>query len=716
MKILKKVLLVILITQVSVLTNAQDFITNPDSILYLPGISEPDSSWNDIGFDDSAWKLGTGIIGFGDVVNTEISPVQTFYTRSYFNIDSKENFEEMIMYCDFDDGFVAYINGVEFARVNLGEFVSKTTYNQLTDRSHDGGSIHESENPVLGYYIDKAFIDSVFIEGQNVLSIEVHNDSVNGSDLSFKGNLVDRTGVVHYIFDRFARYKKCVELDSTKLPIIVIESNEYGIPHKRIEVPGTIGIIDNGVGNYNKPGEPFNGHSGPIQIEVRGESSAIFPKRSYDFELRDEQDKDTSISLLGMPRGSDWILQGPFADKSQIRNAMIYELGRRTGHWTPRVKFCEVIINGEYVGLYNLMEKIKRDSNRINIAKLRETEIEGSDLTGGYILKYDKPGGLFIVYPKESNLQPEQENYILNLFYEYDTVLNSDIGLDSEIGYKKYIDENSLIDYIIIAEFAKNCDSYLFSSYLYKDKIDRDERIKFGPLWDFDLCFGNSIWQDGHQTYNWQFDFPLNNKFNIQRLFEDPNLVDQFEDRWFELRDGMLHIDSLFSMIDSLTSYLAEPLRRNYEVWPLESKGIFYPAYIAPNYSAEIDSVKTWISERVAWMDNNISDIYYPVTDYTSSYQEYLTENNSFEADVYPNPFTKEFYINLNIPKSGNLLVELINIQGKVTNIIDDVYVEQGSYKVYWTKGAENLTPGMYLISIKIDGMLYGHLQVLNME
>jgi hypothetical protein len=717
----KHILLVfILLSILSAYSQDSYFMNRIDSVRYFPATSEPNLNWRQISYDDSSWELGGGIIGFGDITDIKINPVNSLYTRSYFNIESIDDYNEIILFCDFDDGFAAYINGVEFARVNLGNFGSEIAFNQLADRSHEGQLVKfandEIAHPVMGYYIDKAFIDSVFVVGQNVLSIQVHNDSINGSDLSIFGGLVNRTGIEYNIFDLFARYKKSVQLDSSILPIIKIESNEHGIPFKRIEVPATLGVINNGAGKYNKPGDTNYEHFGNIQIEVRGESSAIFPKRSYDFELRDAEDKDTSVALLGMPRESDWILQGPFADKSQIRNALIYELGRKTGHWNPRVKFCEVILNGEYLGLYNLIEKIKRDSNRINIAKLRDTEIEGTDLTGGYILKYDKPDGeiVNIVYPKEKNLQPEQQNYILNFIEEYESTLYSNDGLNEDTGYKKYIDENTLVDYMIIAEFAKNCDSYLYSTYFYKNKIDRDNRIKFGPLWDFDLCFGNSIWQEGFLTYNWQFDYPLNDAFHITRLFEDPSLVDKFEDRWFELREGMLHTDSIFSMIDSLTSTLSEPIKRNFEVWPVENKGVFFPVYIAPDYRSEIDSIKAWITKRVTWMDENISTIYYPVTEFTNT--ESTLADKSFEASVYPNPFTNEFLIDLVMPESGKLLVELIDIQSRTVDVIENTQILEGEYKIYWNQGNNEIPQGLYLIKISMNGKFYHHLRVLRID
>lgn len=723
MKILKIYLFLMALLCQNLTSSGQSLLTDSTNIRFFSPTNELDQSWKLSGFDDSNWSRvqGEHILGYGDFffdigdplfVKTE--ETGSLYVRTFFNVESKDSLKELNFICDYDDGFVAYINGVEFARINMGKSGSKTTLNQTAERSHDLEFVRNDMYPVSGFYVDQEFIDSNVVNGENVLAIEVHNDSIDGSDLGFFGVLLDITDVPFRIFEFSHRYKKIIPLDSTHLPIVVIETDEYGIPYRKdsgkwVEVPATLGII-NGDG-YNKLSDSYE-HFGNIDIQYRGESSSSFPKLSYDIELKDDEGKDTSISLLGMPREADWIIQGPFADKSQIRNALFYELARKTGHWTPNVEFCELVINGHYVGLYNLIEKIKRDSNRINIGKLRPEEISGTDLTGGYILKYDKPGTLQIVYPKEKNLQPEQEEYILNFIDDYEKVLYSSSGLDPYEGYSKYIDDSSLIDYIIISELGKNCDSYLFSTYFYKNKDDRDPRLKFGPIWDFDLSMGNSIWQDGFQTFDWQFEYYQNKRFHIKRLFEDPELVNHFNERYTELRQGFLHKDSLFNRIDELVVELREPLERNYEIWPLIDEGLFFPAYFVYSYNEEIDYIKTWLTNRLEWMDANIGEIYYPVTDYPGLEVDQFGSDD-FSAEVYPNPVVNEMIIDVNIKESASLDVELIDIQGKTVSVIESTVVDPGSYKIYWSRTNQKLKNGLYIVSIKLDGEVYSHLKVI---
>lgn len=691
-------------------------ILSDTAFKYFIGNSEPDKNWNTLHFDDSGWQTGYHSIGYGDGDDTTIiNHTTSVYTRIPFNVENKDKINGLVLILDFDDGFVASVNGIEFARVNMGAFGSETTYDQLSDRSHEAEIYRHGygQGMVLGYYIDDTIVSNHLTNGVNILSIEVHNDSVNGGDLSLNYGLLNLDGFYN-IYNFVSRYKRSVELDSTELPIIKIETNEFGIPYKRIEVKGKIEIINNGLGKYNKPVDPISGYSGPIEIEQRGESSADFPKKSYNFETQDEDGNDTSIALCGLPKENDWILQGPFADKSQIRNALIYELGRKTGHWAPRVKFVEVILNGEYIGLYNLIEKIKRDSARVNVKKLKENEISGNDLTGGYIVKYDKGASkLQIVYPKDNDIQEAQIEYINGFFDKYEKTLFSNDGLDPEIGYKKYLDIPSFIDYTIIAEFAKNCDAYLYSSYMYKDRDDINPKIQYGPLWDFDLCFGGAYWQNGSIIDEWQFDFSSNRRFNHKRLFEDPGLVDQFQKRWFELRETCLHPDSIMNMIDDRVNTLKSPIERNYQVWPVITKSLFFDVYQVNNYEEEILHIKQWIDERSKWIDENIASIYYPVTRYESEINVPISEH--VVQKIFPNPFTNEITIELKQYDNRNISVHIISVDGKVLEVIPSTYFDAGTYYIHWVS-PEYLQNGLYILEIKADNQIREQYKIIKFK
>jgi hypothetical protein len=176
---------------------------------------------------------------------------------------------------------------------------------------------------------------------------------------------------------------------SSNLPIVIIETNGQTIPDEpKINVD--MGIIYNGPGQMNYITDPYNEYDGIVGIERRGNSSQYyFPKKQYAFETRDSLSMNLNVSLLGMPEENDWILHAPYSDKTLMRNVLAYKMASDLGDYASRTAYCEVVINGDYKGVYVLMEKIKRDVNRVNITELDENDIAGDSLTGGYMVKIE---------------------------------------------------------------------------------------------------------------------------------------------------------------------------------------------------------------------------------------------------------------------------------------------------------------------------------------
>jgi hypothetical protein len=183
-----------------------------------------------------------------------------------------------------------------------------------------------------------------------------------------------------------------ISLVSSNLPIVVINTHGQWISDEP-KITADMGIVDNGPGNRNRPTDPYTGYEGKIGIETRGSSSEAFPEKRYAVETRDASGDDLKVSLPGLPEESDWVLSAPYCDKSLIRDVVLYSLARKLGRYVSRSRYCELVLNGEYVGVYILLEKIKRDKNRVNITKIAETDTSGDALTGGYIVKIDKTEG-----------------------------------------------------------------------------------------------------------------------------------------------------------------------------------------------------------------------------------------------------------------------------------------------------------------------------------
>ena len=373
-----------------------------------------------------------------------------------------------------------------------------------------------------------------------------------------------------------------------------------------------------------------------IGIEIRGSSSQFFEKKSYGVETWDTNNEDIDTDLGGFPEEEDWILYGPFSDKSLIRNVLIFQLSNAIGMYGSRTDFYELTINDKFLGTYVLMEKIKRDKNRVNISKNLD-----EDISGGYIIKIDKPPdegytsansfsskfdtrGSYVgasdikflyTYPKSSEISNDQKNYIKNYLNDFEEALLSSNFQDPELGYQKYIDIDSFVDFLKLFEISKNIDAYRISTFMHKDK---NQKLKMGPIWDFNLGFGNVNYCDAEITSGWSYKFNdvcggdnWKVPFWWNRLFEDPAFVSKLKNRWSDLRTNILSDQNLQDRIDEITNFLIEhnAPRRNFDKWTIIGKYVWPNNYIGNNYGEEISYLKNWLEKRVKWMDEEINSL-----------------------------------------------------------------------------------------------------------
>ncbi len=381
--------------------------------------------------------------------------------------------------------------------------------------------------------------------------------------------------------------------------------------------------------------------TGRMGIEIRGASSQLFPKKSFGFETRNDANEDLDISVLGFPEEEDWILYAPYSDKSLIRNMLIYDLSRDIGQYASRTKFVEVAINDFYLGVYVFMEKLKRDSNRIDINKLREDENSGEDLTGGYILKIDKTAGtnlgegyndqnsfvsaispsnsilgqeINFMYeePDAEDITVEQKAYISNYMGDFERALASEDFTNSETGYETYIDVDSFIDFFLLNELSNNVDGYRLSTFMHKDK---NEKLKMGPIWDFNLAFGNADYCAGGTSNVWAYRFNERCSedfwqvpFWWERLLEDPLYVAKLKSRWNDLRGSSLSNGAIFAKIDSYVTVLNKSggVNNNFTAWPVLGTYVWPNNFVGNSYSEELGYLTNWMENRLQWLDTEI--------------------------------------------------------------------------------------------------------------
>lgn len=500
---------------------------------------------------------------------------------------------------------------------------------------------------------------------------------------------------------------------SSNLPIIVINTNGVTIPNEP-KITADMGIIYNGVGVRNNLTDPHNNYNGKIGIELRGSSSQMFPKKQFGIELRDAAGIGISASLLGMPSEEDWVLFAPYNDKSLMRDVLAYKLGRDLGRYAPRTRFCEVVLNGDYVGVYVLIEKIKRDDNRVKVAKLNPDEISGDDLTGGYIIKIDKESGsgnggwssTFFPpnrsgnqqiyyqydYPSAADMVTEQRNYIRQYVNNFETSLMSATSADPVNGYAKYMDVDSFVDFFIMNEVSKNVDGYRLSTYLYKKKDSDGGKLHMGPLWDFNLGFGNANYCTQGNPEGWVTNFNTICSqdywlipFWWDKLYQDGAYRNKLAARWDYLRANQLETTRVLTFIDSVANVLnAESQQRNFQRWPVLDKYVWPNYYIGPTFGAEIIWLKNWVTSRLSWMDTNMPRLITAV------------ENNpkDFSIEVFPNPFNDYVQINYNLITPGTFSVVITDVLGRPVKIMSEFKEEPGSYQAQVSM--QNLSNGTY--------------------
>ncbi|MBI3509531.1 MAG: CotH kinase family protein [Bacteroidetes bacterium] len=520
-------------------------------------------------------------------------------------------------------------------------------------------------------------------------------------------------------------------LSSSNLPIVIINTlNSQSIPDSP-KIQADMGIIYNGFGVRNYMTDPWNNYNGRIGIELRGSSSQMFPKKSYGLELWDTMNWPHNAPLINMPSENDWALIANYSDKSLMNNKLSYDLSREMGWWAPRAENVEVVLNGEYQGVYLLVEKIKRDSNRVNIAPMTITNTSGDALTGGYIIKIDKGTGtggggwtspfapasatsgqtIFFQYdtPSDVTINIPQQAYIQAYVDSFETALAGPNFANPNTGYAKYIDVNSFIDYFFVNEMSHNVDGYRLSTYLFKDRYSRGGKLVMGPVWDYDISWGNANYCNGNNTAGWAYQFGnycsgdyWQIPFWWDRLMQDPAFRDKVRCRWEELSQTILSPTYLHNYCDSMALYLNESEQRNFFVWPTLGTYVWpNPSPIPTTYQGEVDELKNFITGRYTWLDANM-----PGT-LNGCNVAGVNENSSGNSDAaFPNPFTGTVNLSIYLRDPAPVHMELYNSLGQLVQP-EVVLQHNGGTQTLVFKTEEDLPAGMYLLRIRTGNLVW---------
>lgn len=335
-----------------------------------------------------------------------------------------------------------------------------------------------------------------------------------------------------------------------------------------------------------------------VQIKGRGNATWRYPKQPYRLKFAEK------VSLLGMPKDKSWVLLANYKDRTSLRNWMSFFISSLSNlEYTPRSKFVELILNGEYYGTYQLCEKLKISNNRVNV---------GED---GYLLEFDEYAKIeedarciyteHLRHPinvKEPECEYGDKKYeaIKNYILTAESVLYSDNFKDPENGWRKYLDEESFIEWYWVNEITKNLDGFRCSSTFFNKMPEG--KLKIGPVWDFDHSFGDYVDKDyGSETYYgwWIKDFGW-----YKRLFEDELFSMKVSDRFNYFYSNK---EILIDEINNQANYLKYSIEENDAKWATLYHPFSSDSDVWGSYINEVQYLKLWLMNRLEWMRNEIN-------------------------------------------------------------------------------------------------------------
>ncbi len=422
---------------------------------------------------------------------------------------------------------------------------------------------------------------------------------------------------------------------NSNLPLIILDSYGHKMSHDQ-KAPVSVRVIDVQGGRSRLAGPAEI--AGVGELNIRGNTSMRFPKKSYHLKTLNDANEPLKAPLLGLPKEHDWVLYAPYVDKTMLRDVLGYELSNAIGRYAARTRFVEVFLNengghlspSHYRGVYVLVEKIKRDKNRVPIAKLGPEDNTEPNVSGGYIFKKDHteradtPEGFvpmmaqslaarqqrfvssqgttfFYVEPKPAEITPAQRAWLRRYINTFEKNLYGENFRDPKTGYPAYLDVDSFIDHHWLVELSKNIDGFRFSTFFHKD---RGGKIYMGPIWDWNLTFGNATPREGFNPEGWYWPQLDDQQYSwFRRLFEDPDFAQRYADRWGELRANQFSVAHLHARIDYWAGVLAEAQARNYKRWRILGEHVWPNNFVGQSYDEEIDYLKQWVEKRYRWID-----------------------------------------------------------------------------------------------------------------
>ena len=422
------------------------------------------------------------------------------------------------------------------------------------------------------------------------------------------------------------------EWERFSLPVLLIDTPGTGTPipdEPKLDVRLRVYAPPSDLPWWEAWRAPRYAYAGPAGIETRGSSSQRFPKKGYGLELRDRAGQDSAVALLGLPIAADYVLHGPYSDKSLIRNALAYRLGADLRTDAPRTRFVELVVDRDYRGVYLLVERLEIGPDHLAVAVPDPGAEATPGITGDYLLKIDKTTGDVgtdgfrsrqrngsnppVTYRFDAPERPNatQRAYVEDWMHRFEAALVA----DDPAAYLQFIDQPSFVDYCLLTELARNVDGYRISTYFYKTHDGRGGKLHMGPLWDYNIAFANADYCRADDPVGWAYaynarcggdNWPL--PVWWAALSEKPTFRKALSERWAELRRDAWSDAELETTVDALVASLGPAAAHDHRRWPRLGRVVWPNAYVGDNYVEEIDYLKGWLRRRAAWMDGEVQN------------------------------------------------------------------------------------------------------------
>jgi len=356
-------------------------------------------------------------------------------------------------------------------------------------------------------------------------------------------------------------------------------------PYDEEEIQVLVSVIDN-YNDWNHESD-MPAHESLAMMRIRGNSSRYFDKASYRIRLVDG-DEDNYLPLLGMDPHFEWALHGPFLDKTLMRNYVWMNIAAEVmgpEAFVPEVRFFELIIDGEFMGLYILMETIRVNPSRVYLTRYRRgmpatsylvrfntfshTPERRVDTFATYSMRLEGGNSLELLYPRLLRQTDTTRDYVARSVSRLEQLMYSMEIVHNPGFYERYIDINSFVNFYIINEFIANNDLWAGSTYFHKDI---HSRLTAGPVWDF-----NNVTDNFFLTMPVD-EFLLADRGWFDRLMMCPHFTDRVIRRWHNLRGGILAEERLIAYKQDVEDWLGSAIGRNFDVWGYS----FDPSAVSP--------------------------------------------------------------------------------------------------------------------------------------